>query len=112
MKRLLVAALFTIPFAGLASEYRGTVKHVVCHVETVSPVCQVMLNGTPNAETCAKDSSWKYTFDGTTPEGKNILSILMAAQMSGKTVGIRGLDKCTLATGSEDLRHVYIETPM
>ncbi|WP_065792579.1 hypothetical protein [Pseudoalteromonas luteoviolacea] len=111
MKRMLIAVLFTISFAGSASEYTGTIKQVVCHAETVSSVCQVMLNGTPFSESCAKENSWKYTFNGATPEGKNILSILLAAQMSGKTVGIRGLDKCTLAAGSEDLRHVYIETP-
>ena len=100
--------IFCVPIAAFAgSSYTGKIKQVVCHVAETSPVCQVMPSGSVLNETCGT-SGWKYTFDGTTAEGKNILSILLAAQVSQKTIVLRGLGKCTFGSTTEDLRHAYI----
>jgi hypothetical protein len=68
------------------------------------------LNGSaPNLE-CAKQA-WRYTFNGTNAEGKNILSILLAAQVGRAQVIVGGKGVCNLSGSSEDIRHVYINTP-
>jgi hypothetical protein len=89
------------------SAYTGKLSSVVCHATVVGGACQVSLVGTPTGETCSS-SGWKYTFNGTTPEGKNLLAILLAAQVAQRDVALGGLGVCTLAGGSEDLRHAYI----
>jgi hypothetical protein len=87
----------------------ATVKRMVCHDASVSPVCQVSMNGAVSLAPCAT-SSWHYTFDGTTAEGKNMLSIILAAQLAKQLITLGGKGTCTLGGGSEDLRHVYITT--
>lgn len=112
MIRLVSVLLFTLISMNVyaVSSYTGTIKSVVCHVEFTSDICQVRVNGTVENETCSADLAWKYNFDGSNPHGKNILSILLAAQMSGKSVVI-GSQGCPNTSGPEDLRHVYIVTP-
>ncbi|WP_269571448.1 hypothetical protein [Shewanella denitrificans] len=39
-----------------------------------------------------------------------MLSIILAAQLSKQLITIGGKGTCTVAGGSEDLRHVYITT--
>lgn len=87
----------------------GTIYRMVCHT-TGTPVCQVSMNGTPSVAACST-SGWHYTFDATSAEGKNIVSIILAAQLSKQTITIGGKGTCLLANGSEDLQHVYITTP-
>jgi hypothetical protein len=106
------ARLFLIPFlycTNANADFTGTVKQVVCHVQEISSVCHVSVNGSPTQPACVAQD-WKYSFDGTTDEGKNILSILLAAQMSKQAVTIGGKGTCLLIGGTEDLRHVYITT--
>ena len=95
---------------GTPSSFSGTIKQVVCHAKEVSSVCQVAVNGTPSANPCSAPGGWVYTFNGVELEGKNLLSILLAAQISKSTVTIAGQGSCNLAASSEDLRHVYIHT--
>lgn len=90
-----------------ASAYTGKVSSVVCHATGVSSLCQVSLVGTPTGETCSS-SGWKYTFNGATSEGKNLLAILLAAQVSQRDLALGGRGVCTLVSDSEDLRHAYI----
>jgi hypothetical protein len=100
-----------IGFSSLSyADSTGTIKQMVCHSNGVSPVCHVSMNGVPSLAECSK-SGWHYTFDGVTSEGKNILSIILAAQLSKTSITIGGKGTCLLAGGSEDLRHVYITTP-
>ena len=101
---------FAFISTNLFADSAGTIYRMVCHASGVSSVCQVALNGTPTLAACAT-SGWHYTFDGTTAEGKNILSMLLAAQFSKQTITIGGKGTCTLSGSSEDLRHVYITTP-
>lgn len=91
------------------SSYTGTIRAVVCHAQSITSICQVEVNGVVQNETCGT-SNWKYTLEGATIEGKNMLSILLAAQMSGKEVVMAGTG-CSPGRASEDLRHVYIVTP-
>lgn len=91
------------------AESVGTVKHVVCHATGVSPLCLVTLNGAPSLAACAT-SGWHYSFDATTGEGKSLLSILLAAQLSKQAIAIGGKGTCS-SPGSEDLRHAYMSTP-
>jgi hypothetical protein len=107
-KSLLFALLSTLSICSYADS-AGTISSVVCHVSEISPVCHVALNGGLSLAPCAT-TGWHYTFNGATPEGKNILSILLAAQLSKQMITIGGKGVCTLAGGSEDLRHVYITT--
>ncbi|NRG05552.1 hypothetical protein HRJ46_19855 [Vibrio coralliilyticus] len=113
LKKITILAALTLissnVFAGNSS-FAGAIKAVVCHTDSLSPVCHVEVNGTPSNRGCS-DSTWHYTFNGTTPEGRNFLSILLAAQMSGKTAVLEGTGTCNLAKGSADLRHVFISTP-
>ncbi|WP_281628853.1 hypothetical protein [Vibrio sp. St2] len=113
LKEIIFSAVLTLisasAFAG-NSDFSGTIKSVVCHADNISPVCHVAVNGTPSNRGCA-NSDWHYTFKGTSAEGKNFLSILLAAQMSGKLVTLAGIGTCNLAEGSADLRHVFISTP-
>jgi hypothetical protein len=105
---LLLIALLVIS-GSVYADTTGTIKQMVCHDESVSPVCQVSMNGAVNLATCAT-SGWHYTFDGTTAEGKNMLSIILAAQLSKQLITIGGKGNCALLGSSEDLRHVYITT--
>jgi len=83
---------------------------LVCHDADISPICQIQVNGVaPNLE-CATQA-WRYTLNGTTTEGKNMLSILLAAQVARQEVVIGGKGDCFLSSTSEDIRHVYINTP-
>lgn len=110
MKNWLLSGILLVSTNALAgSSFTGTINKIVCHTSGISPTCQVSLNGTPSNETCGT-SSWKYTFDGTTPEGKNILSILLAAQVGKQSITLGGTGACVLSSGSEDLRHAYITT--
>ncbi|QPB85842.1 hypothetical protein CWC22_022850 [Pseudoalteromonas rubra] len=95
-------------FAG-SSTFKGTIDSIVCHADNISPICHVKVNGTPANLGCGT-SSWHYTFDATTTEGQNFLSILLAAQLSGKTISLAGQGTCNLTGGSADLRHVIITT--
>ncbi len=110
MKKLLLVALSICPLISLATTYNGTILRVVCHEQDTSPLCQVQLNGEVPSLACATQA-WKYSFDATTQEGRNILSILLAAQVSKQNVTIEGKGTCSLSSSSEDLRHVYINTP-
>lgn len=108
-KKILILVLLSIfPCYSLADS-TGTIFRLVCHVADISQICHVALNGTPSLAACATPG-WHYTFNGTTPEGKNILSILLAAQISKQTITIGGKGVCTLASGTEDIRHAYITT--
>ena len=93
------------------SAFTGTIKSVVCHDKTVSAWCQIRLNGQPSNPLACATQEWKYTFDATTIEGRNILSLLLAAQLSKQEVVIGGKGTCSLSSSSEDLRHVFINTP-
>ena len=95
---------------GVQSTFSGTIKQIVCHADNISPICHVQVNGTPANMGCAT-SNWHYTFDGTSDEGKNFLSILLAAQMSSTHTVFKGQGTCNLASYSQDLRHVYMHTP-
>ena len=111
MKKLLSLsfALSAILSNLVYADSTGTIYRVVCHESEISPVCQVAMNDTPSVAACAT-SGWHYTFDGTTAEGKNILSILLTAQISKQPITIGGKGICTLGGGSEDLRHAFITT--
>lgn len=93
------------------STYTGVIGSVVCHATGVSSLCQVSVPGSVGGETCSQGSLWKYTFNGATAEGKNLLAIMLAAQVSRQTVEIGVLGTCSLAAGSEDIRHTYIVSP-
>ncbi|WP_277373649.1 hypothetical protein [Pseudomonas sp. AA-38] len=108
-KGFLLFAIFSVLCKNAHADSTGTVLRVVCHAGNVSPLCQVSLNGSPNLAACAT-SSWHYTFDGSTSEGKNLLSIILAAQVSRQTISIGGKGTCALSNGSEDLRHAYMVT--
>lgn len=43
--------------------------------------------GVPPSDTCSYYNR-QFRFDGTTPTGKNLLSMLLAAKMGGKTIDI------------------------
>lgn len=107
---LYVLASFLVSVAYAGSSYTGTIKAIVCHEENTSDICQIMVNGSVSNETCSTDVAWKYNFVGTTPEGKNLLSILLAAQVAGKNVVLGGKN-CPSTNGPENLRHAYISTP-
>ena len=92
------------------TESTGTVHRLVCHDNSVSPICHIDISGSLNVADCV-DSSWEYSFISTTDEGKNLLSILLAAQLSSKPVTLAGKGTCLVAGGTEDLRHAYITTP-
>ena len=97
-----------MPLFAIASTYTGKIEAVVCH--TFSPICQIRVLGPVDGNTCSPGAHWQYAFDSSTSEGKNILSLLVSAQMANKKVALGGLNSCAVtSTGeSEDLRHVYI----
>ena len=105
----LLIIVFSVGSVYAGSNYTGTIKAVVCHAPELTNVCQIQLNGAVENETCSSSYPWKYSFVGTTDEGRNMLSILLAAQMAGKTVVMQGTG-CSISPVSENLRHVYIYT--
>ncbi|KZN34762.1 hypothetical protein N480_20990 [Pseudoalteromonas luteoviolacea S2607] len=110
MKKVLLGTLLLISFNGWSSSvYRGLVAQIVCHADSVTSTCMVQLKSTPSGESCSANNDWKYAFNGSTPEGSNLLSLLLTAQVSRKTVGIRGQGQCTLVNYSEDISYVSIE---
>jgi hypothetical protein len=94
-------------FAG--ASFTGTINKVVCHTTGISQNCQIQVNGAISSQICGT-SSWRFTFDGSTNEGKNILSILLASQVSKQTITLGGTGQCSFSLTSEDLRHAYITT--
>jgi hypothetical protein len=106
---LCLALLMQTSFANSQTLYTGKIKAVVCHNKGVSPVCHIGVHGTVTGNPC-NAGDWPYSFDGTSPEGRNILSIALAAQISGQQIIIGGTGGCTYGR-TEDLRHIYIETP-
>ena len=111
-----IFTVFTLVFFlsgtdAVATTFVGTIKNVVCHASGITDVCQVAVNGTVSSHPCiANGLGWVYTLDGTNENGKNLLSILLAAQVSRSVVTIGGTGVCNLVGSSEDLRHVYIDT--
>ena len=109
-KLLLKIAILGMLASAAQADSSGTIFRIVCHDNSISPICHVAMNGTPNVSSCST-SGWHYSFIGTTDEGKNLLSILLAAQLSKQNVTLGGKGTCDVAAASEDLRHVYISTP-
>ncbi|WP_157633191.1 hypothetical protein [Vibrio bivalvicida] len=110
LKTLCVLMLIVNSNVVWASQYVGTVRNVVCHSKNITSLCQVRLNRSIQGSTCAT-TEWTYVFDGSTIEGKNLLSILISAQVSKSTVVIGGTGSCSLNDESEDIRHIFIDTP-
>lgn len=110
LRSIIAASAMVASTSVFASSYNGTIAAVVCHEPGTTAVCQVQVNGAISQELPCASTPWKYTFNGTTAEGRNILSILLAAQVSRSTVSIEGLNQCNLVPQSEDLRHVFIVT--
>lgn len=105
----LIVLLTSISSHAAPSAFNGTIKQVVCHAKEISSICHLSVNGTPTEQPCGA-GGWPYSFIGTNAEGKNLLSILLAAQLSNSHVTIGGQGTCNIIGGSEDLRHVYINT--
>jgi hypothetical protein len=111
-RKLLVLIIFLTVFSAqsFAGGFTGTIRSIVCHEKNVSPTCQVSVNGVPSGQPDCATSGWKFSFDGTTVEGRNMLSIMLAAQLSKQKIAIGGKGHCSVSSASEDLRHVYIIT--
>lgn len=80
MRSLRLCVLFPtliLQAPAMASDYAGRLRTVACH--TIANVCLVQLDGAHTGPACVQ-GVWSYAFDGTTPVGKNILSILLTAQ--------------------------------
>ena len=99
--------LNTFSISSHATGFTGPVGKIICHAASTSSLCRVSVNGEVEGESCAT-SGWDYTFDGATPEGKNLLSMLLAAHVSRQVVGISGTGTCTLSPDSENMQFIYI----
>lgn len=69
------------------------------------------VSGTPsNIPSCnTSTSGLDYAFDGTTPEGKMYLSIVLTAYASKAEVQLRGEGTCNLQSNVEDLRFIRLK---
>tara|TARA_R110001599_G_scaffold249359_1_gene449224 strand:- start:12082 stop:12417 length:336 start_codon:yes stop_codon:yes gene_type:complete len=108
MKKYLVLMLVLFSAQSFGGGFTGTIRSIVCHEQNVSPTCQISVNGVPTGQPVCATSSWRFSFDGTTIEGRNMLSIMLAAQVSKQKIAIGGKGYCSVSSASEDVRHVYI----
>jgi len=56
---------------------------------------------------CARDNSPYFVIDTTESGGTSMLSMLLAAKMSGREIFIAGEGKCDLYPGNEDVSYIY-----
>ncbi|MFN4290106.1 MAG: hypothetical protein ACK4E7_04415 [Permianibacter sp.] len=52
---------------------------------------------------CHSNGGWEYVLDTSDEPGKQLYSALLSAYASGKTLQLRGQNKCTLWSNVEDL---------
>lgn len=103
----LVFLLFASAYAS-ATLTTAKIKYLTCHSKNNSSNCLVRLDVAPFKNGCST-ADWQYALDGTTSEGKNMLAILLAAQMMDSKVTIGGNGVCTKTLSSEDIGWVHIE---
>jgi hypothetical protein len=86
----------TVKFVGCSSTYRG-VEH--CNVYFNEPIT--------NRAGCAASSDNRMAFDITSHAGKGILSLALAAQISGSKVTAYGLKTCGILPPYETINLLY-----
>jgi len=96
----------------LAGEYSGTITGIgvgqyyddKC---AGSNSCVVIMVENHHPKSGCRTDSWAYAFDASTDTGKNTLSLVLAAELSGQKVVIGGTGQCTVKASSEDVKYIY-----
>lgn len=119
MKKLLTLLLIATCFAALvplksihAAGYKNNTKIKLYYIGyTGNTGTRFFINiegsadGTPPA--CASQP-YRFVGDYSTEHGKMIYSVLLAAQLSGKTVSISGTDECSIWGNTESIAWVVL----
>lgn len=109
-----IARQFILPLAlALApAAYAGTQVGKIDNIaaRTSDGLLIIELTGTASGKPqCATHSYWMIKNENSTI-GKQQLAMLMAAQLSGKTVTIVGTAACTRWADGEDIEYVMVKT--
>ena len=98
----------------MATEYRGIITGVglgptydaACIGDDSCVVIKVASN---HEKAGCNSNSWDFVFNSSTDTGKNTLSVVLAAEMSKRTVVIGGTGLCKLFPSTEDLTYIYYQ---
>ena len=60
----------------------------------------------PTKLDCHSNVRWEYVLDTSDEQGKNMLSLLLAARMSGEKVNFRDTGECTINNSIPVLRRI------
>ncbi|TRY33405.1 hypothetical protein [Aliiglaciecola sp. M165] len=82
----------------LASEISGTKVTRTMMDATYGLVLFVQVEGSPDRTNCHSNSMWDYVLATDSELGKQMLSKLMAAHASNRTVKIKGNDTCPVGS--------------
>lgn len=92
MKKILMSIMLFVVY-GTANSTIMTALVSTVECNPGSTTCYLQLTNSVKAiPSCASRSG--YAFNGTTNEGKNVLSIALSAKMGGKTVTVIGAGGC------------------
>jgi hypothetical protein len=97
------------PFAACASQQTGQVKQVALFSDA-TPNGVFMTNGSRTAKpACATDDLWVVP-SPTTDNAKALISGLLSAYLSGKTVYVVGTGSCDVnQTNREDIAYILLQ---
>jgi hypothetical protein len=101
LKFSIAALATTISVSALAGTGTGKVTGII-----VGPTLIFSVENSHNRPTCAV--SGEFTIDGSTPEGKNTLALILSAASQGKSITIVGSGKCTETGIRESVSYVAI----
>ena len=99
----------------------GAGKQYVDNAHVIGVYCSVQYNcsayfdkdlsvpsGTSKCATASGPDARRFQFDGNSPTGKSMLSILLTAQSTAALVFADGQGTCSVYTPVEDLNTIYI----
>ena len=99
-KVFLIASLYFASQNVFAGYQTGKITSIRVSSPTVSSPTHFQLNGTWNGQPACATSPW-WAIDTDTPAGKSLLSILLTAYSTDKTVTVWGQGICSLRSDME-----------
>jgi len=109
MKYLFVFLLVLAPNAFSSTILSTTIESILVG-EVYGNMVFIEISIKPSSEpSCQTNPNYSYVFDPTTEVGKVTMSLLLIAYASGEDVFLNGYDACTIYSGVENLRQIWIK---
>lgn len=108
MKKIILLIMLFASGSVNAGAYKGNVINVYC--SSVTGICSISLaNGISKLAPNCSPSGNTFAFDSTTNEGKNMLSLSLAALIGARYVSYTGSGTCTILSYSQNLTHISMQ---